>query len=331
MMSKAPIAPCDHPSARANCGSVELHDTITCLLRVLPRSILERRRSMCGDNVTEAPTGLMADNGEEALGISRRPASRPNSAVALVDLDNWHEAVTSRPIEATLREVVTEVTEKLLDLGLDVMFVSIRLYGGWTELGSFSQSASRVAEHLSAVDPFPIPVGGRLVHGGIHLATGLSIDPTVEIGDLCRVRKGPPRIRLAGKPRPEACIDHEQCAAKALQRFTAKASRICPTDGCPVTSGDAFATRQQKMVDTLMACDLLDFAHDADVLAISIVTADTDLMPPLLHALILGGKKILLQTNLPYWPPGQVATLRSCGLIYLGPQGGDDEQSHGDR
>lgn len=275
----------------------------------------------------EAPEGLKAKGSQRPLGISRRPASRPNSAVAIVDLDNWHEVDASRPIDVTLREVVAEVTGKLLEVEPDVRFVSIRLYGGWTELGSFSQSASQVAAHLLAVDPFPIPLDGRLVHGEIHLATGLSIDPTVEIGDLCRLRKGPPRIRLAGGPRPDACADHESCAAKALQRFTSKASRICPTEGCAVTAREAFATRQQKMVDTLMACDLLDFAHDVDVLAISVVTADTDLMPPLLHALVLGRQTILLQTNLPYWPPAQLATLRQCGLIYVGPPGGDDEQS----
>lgn len=275
----------------------------------------------------DALPGAVTTSGWARLGIVRRPVSRPNSVVALVDLDNWHEADASRPIDATLREVVAEVTDKLLNVTPEAAFVSIRLYGGWTELGSLSQSASQVAEHLGAIDPFPIPVEGRLIHGEIHLATALSIDPTVEIGDLCRVRKGPPRIRLAGRPRPDACADHESCAAKALQKFTSKPTRVCPSEGCTVTAADAFSTRQQKMVDTLMACDLLDFAHDVDVLAISVVTADTDMMPPLLHALVLGRQRILLQTNLSYWPRTQLATLQECGLIYFGPEGGDDEQS----
>ena len=249
------------------------------------------------------------------------------SAVAIVDLDNWHEAEGTRPMDATLREVVTEVTNRLIEVEPQIEFIAIRLYGGWTESGALSQAASEVATHLAAADPFPIPGDGRFVHGEIHLASNLSIGPAVDLGDLCRIRNGPPRIKLAGKPCPEGCAEPAACSAKTLQKFTSKGSRECPTDGCTVRAQDAFSTRQQKMVDTLMACDLLDFADDPDVLAISVVTADTDLMPPLVHALALGGTKILLQTNLPYWPATQLRTLRQCGLIYFGPGGDDNERS----
>lgn len=274
----------------------------------------------------DAPAGELSTIDALQLGLARRPSSRPNTAVALVDLDNWHEA-DDLPIDATLRDVIAEVTAKLLEVAPDTSFISIRLYGGWTESGALSQSASELATHLAAEDPFPIPVGERLVHGELHLAMSLSIDPTIELGDLCRLRLGPPRLKLAGKPRPAGCVDQAACSAKALQKFTSKATRTCPTDGCSVTAAAAFATRQQKMVDTLMACDLLDYAHDPDVIAISMVTADIDLMPPLVHALVLGRQKILLQTNLPYWPPPQLTTLERCGLIYFGPQGDDDERS----
>jgi hypothetical protein len=243
-----------------------------------------------------------------------------------VDLDNWHDAHSDRPIEVTLREVIAEVTGRLLEVAPGTSFVSIRIYGGWTESGAMSQDASAIAAQLPTVDPFPIPSYGRLVHGEVHLATTLSMCPTVELGDLCRTRQGPPRIRLANRPRPLGCIEPQSCAAKSLQKFTERGSRQCPTETCEVTAGVAFLTRQQKMVDTLMACDLLDFAHDPDVVAISVVTADTDLMPPLLQALALRRQPIVLHTNLPFWPALQLSTLERYGLIYFGPRGGRDEQ-----
>ena len=258
---------------------------------------------------------------DREFGLAARPPSRPDSAVALVDLDNWHEIEHDRPIESTLTEVVFETTRRLLEVEPEIGFISIRLYGGWTESGAMSQAASRVATHLGGADPFPIPTEDRLVHGELHLATGISMVPSADLGDLCRVRQGPPRLRLASTPRPIDCADHAACAAKALQKFTSGGQRVCPTDGCAVVAAKAFSTRQQKMVDTMMTCDLLDFVHDPDVLAVTVVTADTDLMPPLVHALALGRVSILLQTNLPYWPPTQLETLRRCGIIYFGPEG----------
>lgn len=260
------------------------------------------------------------------IGLHVRPTSRPNTSVALVDLDNWHEADAERSIDLTLREVIPEVTARLLEVAPRTAFISVRLYGGWTERGALSQDASMVAAHIADVDPFPIPAGSHLVHGEIHLATTLSMCPGVELGDLFRTRQGPPRLRLANRPRPAGCADSDGCAAKALQKFTERGSRQCPSPGCTVTAGAAFSTRQQKMVDTLMACDLLDFAHDPDVVAISVVTADTDLMPPLVQALALRRPTVVLQTNLPYWPSGQLSTLERCGLIYFGPRGDQDEQ-----
>ena len=249
-----------------------------------------------------------------------RPSSPPNSAVALVDFDNWHEAAGSRPVESTLREVVQAVTSRLFEIEPAIAAISIRLYGGWTQMGAFSQTASEVATHLPVVDPFPIPAAGRIVRGEVRLATTLASDPTIDIGDLCRIRSGPPRLRLASSPRPNGCANETACSAKALQRFTSKGTSQCPTEGCTVVASDAFSTKQQKMVDTLMTCDLLTYASSQEVLAVSVVTADTDLMPPLLQALAFGQTKVLLQTNLPYWPLSQLKILRKCGIVYFGPR-----------
>ena len=257
------------------------------------------------------------------IGLHLRPVLRPKTSVALVDLDNWHEARPDAPVEASLSDVVSEVTLRLISVAPETEFISIRLYGGWTEDGAFTQFASEVSAHLPSVDPFPMRSGPKvtIVHGELVLAMTLSIAPALALGDTCRKRSGPPRIRLATSPLPIGCVDAGTCPARMLKKFTQSSSRECPTESCAVTSSVAFSTRQQKMVDTLMACDLLDMAHDKDVLAITVVTADSDLLPPLIHARTLNTAHVILQTNLPYWSPAQLSTLRRCGVVYFGPEG----------
>jgi hypothetical protein len=87
-----------------------------------------------------------------------------------------------------------------------------------------------------------------------------------------------------------------------------------------VTAETAFVTREQKMVDTLMACDLLDLAHDQEVVAIAVVTSDLDLLPPLIHAQSLKTSRLMLMTNLPYWSPEQIALVRQYGITFQGPE-----------
>jgi hypothetical protein len=266
-------------------------------------------------------SGLQAQT--VAIGLHLRPALRPNTSVALVDLDNWHEARPGAPIATSLADIVSAVIPRLLEVAPETLFISIRLYSGWTENATFTQFASVVSSQLQFVDPFPLRVRpiGPVLHGEIVLATALSVAPGLDIGDTCRNRAGPPRMKLATIPLPVGCAEGDACPAKALKKFTQSSSRECPVSSCSVTAGVAFSTRQQKMVDTLMACDLLDLAHDRDVVAITTVTADADLFPPLIQACLLNGARIILQTNLPHWSSSHLSTLRRCGVIYFGPEG----------
>lgn len=182
---------------------------------------------------------------------------------------------------------------------------------------------SDVAAGAAAADPFPIAIKAqsRIVHGEVQLAHQLSIAPHVDLGDTSRRRGGPPRLRLNGSPLPSGCLESlEACPARILHKFTKSPARACPVEACPVTAETAFLTREQKMVDTLMTCDLLDLAHDEDVVALAVVTADSDLLPPLIHAQSLGRCPTMLITNLPYWTSDQISLVRSCGIEYRGPE-----------
>ncbi len=257
------------------------------------------------------------------LGLRGRQRVRPNTAAALIDFDNWYQATPAAMIQPVLAQCLSEVTRELVSLGPYVEFVLVRLYGGWTENGTLTARASEIAAAIAVVDsfPMPLPAGDRIVHGEVVLAQGLYIAPHVDLGDTSRRRIGPPRLRINGAPLPVGCLEHlESCPAKILQKFTKTPSKSCPVESCPVTATTAFVTREQKMVDTLMACDLLDLTHDEDVVAIAIVTADSDLLPPAIHSRSLNRCKTLVMTNRPNWSQEHRDLLSRHGIEYRGPE-----------
>lgn len=257
------------------------------------------------------------------LGVHRRRRLRPGTAVALIDFDNWYRATPSASVGAVLQHCLNEVVRALVELTEDVLYVLVRIYGGWTENGVLTALGSDVAAGCAAADPFPLAImnQSRIIHGEVQLAHQLSIAPHIHLGDTSRRRWGPSRLRLNGTPLPPGCLETmERCPARILQKFTKSPTRSCPVDACPVTAESAFLTREQKMVDTMMTCDLLDYVHDADTVAVAVVTADSDLLPPLIHARSLDRCRLLLQTNLPYWTSEQVALVRACGIDYQGPE-----------
>ena len=243
--------------------------------------------------------------------------------MGLVDFDNWHRATPAALVEPVLSHCLNELIRQLVGLSDAVEFILVRLYGGWVENGLLTSVGSDVAAAAATVDPFPLALKnpGRIIHGEVSLARQLSIAPHIELGDTSRRRSGPPRLRLSGTPLPTGCLEaQDACPARILQKFTKARARSCPVDTCPVTAETAFLTREQKMVDTMMACDLLDLVHDDDVAGVALVTADSDLLPPLIHARSLDRCPTLLMTNLPYWTAEHIALMRSCGIEYRGPE-----------
>ena len=73
--------------------------------------------------------------------------------------------------------------------------------------------------------------------------------------------------------------------------MVAKATRghnvVCPIDGCQTIDVSQLVRMEQKMVDSMMTCDILEFTHDDDCRAVVVVSDDCDLHP----ALALAGEK----------------------------------------
>ncbi len=202
------------------------------------------------------------------------------AVVVLVDFDNVYEYSVGSELVWIVHEI-----NKLVGLALAVIAdadsVSIRFYGGWLENAMLTPIASDLQAAIAARPYFPLrhPTQGGLLRGTITLVTRLLGLPSVEWTHTRRQKRGLPRIRLSKDTLPERCISPGACPVNTLSRFTKHKNKSCPTAGCAVTNADAFISIEQKMVDTMIACDTMSAVIGRVYAGVLIVSDDSDVIP----------------------------------------------------
>ena len=66
-----------------------------------------------------------------------------------------------------------------------------------------------------------------------------------------------------------------------LNKFTSKKEKSCAHEHCEIKNSEVFIGIEQKMVDTMIACDLITFSQENDIEAVCLFSDDLDLLPPL--------------------------------------------------
>ncbi len=205
----------------------------------------------------------------------------------LIDYDNLSELHKSSGI----LDIATKV---LMQLPKDISEIrgrcSIRIYGGWYE----EQNMTNLAQSLSVSIQSDFPVIIRIPtkqNGSLALTTNAELaramveEPSHHLFNTYRKKGRPANIRFL-KPEEVSCTNTE-CSlliAKKLLR-TGK----CPSKNCSVSRTDLVYRNEQKIVDTMLACDLLYYAQ-LGCNHIMLVSGDDDFLPPLRTALLRGAK-----------------------------------------
>ena len=209
----------------------------------------------------------------------------------LVDYDNAFPPGRALSDE----EIALDVTRWLQSLSArytEVGRFEVRLYGGWYDDANLSRHGGEVARVMTLMPEFPMRVhGGRILRGSISLA----LNPLAALGasplyGTYRQRGSLPRIRLSRHPYPAECAQVDpSCPAAILRSFTRSSHRECPVAACSLVASDAFVVHEQKMVDTLLATDILTAGRPpSDYSMVVVVSGDSDFVPPLLAASVIG-------------------------------------------
>lgn len=232
----------------------------------------------------------MTNDTPSSLALRDAPplAAGPDVAL-LIDTDNFFKPEYADVGFAEFEYDVGRFVTFALELAPTATTVAIRLYGGWLNNHVLTQRASKFEQLINSVPRFPFtrPHSGQIVRGSIVLAKSLVLLPGLQWGATFRTRSGLPRIRLHSTPTPEGCSNTPpHCPIRSFAHFTKSQNKTCPVDGCTVVNAVAFKCVEQKMVDTLLACDLLALSHNMTTHTIALFTEDVDLLPSLAHAKI---------------------------------------------
>jgi hypothetical protein len=199
-----------------------------------------------------------------------------SGSAVLVDFDNFY------PGGLDSREELTHEVNRMISCALDALpdtdEVLVRLYGGWLDEGVLTKRASALQAAMgSAIFPMPHPSGSGVLRGDVTLVTRLALLPGLEWRHTFRSRTGIPPLRLVDKPRPHECANADNCPIDLLQRISRRGSRECHTDRCTVRNESAFLLREQKMVDSMLCCDVLGYVGRG--YAVHVLSDDLDVLP----------------------------------------------------
>jgi hypothetical protein len=220
------------------------------------------------------------------------PTGGAGEVALLVDFDNVFP-----PNKGDVASLVPEMNRwvSFVHALLPAQAMRIRLYGGWLENGVMTKAASALLSGIPR-DFFPLAaeVGGkpRLIRGSVELATRLVGVPEIEWAHSFRAREGIPRLRLAQKPRPEGCIQHDACPIDAVQRMSRNRRRVCKHEGCLARNDSTFLLHEQKMVDALLSCDAIEFARRET--HVVVMSNDLDVLPSIATTASLSKASVVL-------------------------------------
>jgi hypothetical protein len=224
-----------------------------------------------------------------------RIGSHEASVRILVDFYNFYDHLPGSSLE-WLQHELNQLVSIALNCHPDADRVDIRLYGGWLQNSVLTAAASELQAVISAGRYFPMkhPLFPRLLRGEVTLATRIFVVPEVEWTDTLKLRRGLPRIRLSRDDSSGKCANPEACPVRMLNKFTKERKKMCPVEGCSVTNEEAFIAIEQKMVDTMIACDVIGSALDKEIAATIVISDDADIVPAVAMAAKISHGKVRL-------------------------------------
>jgi uncharacterized LabA/DUF88 family protein len=192
-------------------------------------------------------------------------------AHVLIDYDNMLPHLRRLTLAPVARKLVATIDE----LVPGVTTILIRLYGGWYSEKGLTRNGTVLAQEIQRDFPILTAKAGVIVRR-IHceIASALIDFKTDVFMSTYRERSGM-RSRLSAVL-PSACIKPTTCSLPAVYAWS---TGHCPERGCPVVPEDVFSYSEQKLVDTLLCCDLLALANRKPGPPVFVVSDDDDIVP----------------------------------------------------
>lgn len=212
-----------------------------------------------------------------------------------IDYDNLHDSHKT----AGILDIVTRVLMKLPVPPHESRGIcEVRLYGGWYEGEEMSQLSQKLS--VKVQNDFPklirIPSSSGqpcIINTTVELALALLEEPAHHLFNTYR-KKGKPRNVRVETPENIGC-KNIGCALPAARKLLKTGN--CPIDNCSTIRTPLVYRHEQKIVDTMLTCDLIYIAQKQyDYLLL--ISEDDDFLPPIRTILLRGLKVIRVHPRL---------------------------------
>lgn len=199
----------------------------------------------------------------------------------LIDFDNIFPKPINEYSNGEVNNVVISVINKVRQDHHDADMMEFRLYGGWYSGNAFTPRASTLGAMLPSLNGvFPIlELPSTRINGTVILATELYGSSFTWVNSY-REKPGIPKLRIDTTQMSATCnTAPDHCPVKILKKFTEKKTKACKNTGCTTNHSSVFFERTQKYVDTMLACDVISYSLDEDVIAVYVLSDDVDIFP----------------------------------------------------
>ena len=208
------------------------------------------------------------------------------TAVILVDFDNvfYGDDLSLGTVQYRLKQFVDES----LAYCPEAESIHIRLYGGWKCNSNFTQRADTVRGYMERINSelFPLIKDKRRIFGNVSIVTS-QYNLDIEWDDTLQEKHGRHFLKVKTEAGKVCHQDTLKCPVHLIANATRGEEALCPIDGCQQIDVNQLIRMEQKMVDSMMTCDILEYVQEEDCHLIEVVSDDVDLHP----AMALAGNK----------------------------------------
>ncbi len=204
------------------------------------------------------------------------------AAVILIDFDNlFKKNIQSYTID-NFKSIFQSIVDDILQMNDKVEEIMIRLYGGWYTKNKLTPKAQEIEKRIGDFDISRYPFKNKKVKVSVNLVFSLNALPNDIWTNTRQEKEGLPNLKVNSEFIDEMCENNkDRCPVKIINKFTKKKGKVCSIDSCLKTNNRIFTTIQQKMVDTLIACDLITFSEKNEYIEIILISDDIDFFPAL--------------------------------------------------
>lgn len=200
--------------------------------------------------------------------------------IVIIDFDNYFDSDISTITSEKLEFSFTEIVEICNNNFTEFSSIEIRLYGGWYMGTALTKQASTLQQLLYNVNVFPVIREKKIVRGHINLISEMHGVPNFRWDHTYKETEGMRPVRINFECIDELCKNNrEQCPKFILNKFTKKKDKLCAIQNCSNLHKNTFKGIEQKMVDTMIACDIISITDDNTVKGLLIISDDQDLYP----------------------------------------------------